>query len=164
MQFCRNCLSYRLDQFVAICFYSGEVVTSSAEKPTVSDVPQQEYVTLPTTPAVRKLAAERNIDLTQLKGTGKDGRILKEDILNFSQAESATGTHVGKVLTTPAIRGIAKDKGIDLQLVKGTGEGGRILKEDLMSYIATISTGQLLKFSFFRCKINRLPYRICAKI
>jgi len=36
-----------------------------------------------TTPAVRRLAAEHKIQLKDLIGTGKDGRILKEDVLNY---------------------------------------------------------------------------------
>ena len=35
------------------------------------------------TPAVRALAKEHKIDLKQVQGSGKSGRIMKEDILNF---------------------------------------------------------------------------------
>ena len=35
------------------------------------------------TPAVRRIARENNIDLNVVPSTGKDGRVLKHDILNF---------------------------------------------------------------------------------
>lgn len=43
------------------------------------------------TPAVRQLAQEHGIDLSQLKGSGAAGRVTKEDVLQFvaSQAKSA---------------------------------------------------------------------------
>ena len=37
-------------------------------------------------PAAKKLADERNIDLAQVVGTGKGGRITKEDVVNFTPA------------------------------------------------------------------------------
>jgi 2-oxoglutarate dehydrogenase E2 component (dihydrolipoamide succinyltransferase) len=41
-------------------------------------------------PAARRLADEHNIDVSQVVGTGKDGRILKEDLLkHIKQAEAA---------------------------------------------------------------------------
>ena len=40
-------------------------------------------------PAARKLAEENNIDLASLSGTGKDGRILKEDVQNAMTAPAA---------------------------------------------------------------------------
>lgn len=35
------------------------------------------------TPAVRNMLKMHNLDATKIQGTGKDGRILKEDVLNF---------------------------------------------------------------------------------
>jgi len=41
-------------------------------------------------PAVRKLVAENNLDPAKINGTGKDGRLLKEDVVNFlKQAPAA---------------------------------------------------------------------------
>lgn len=40
-------------------------------------------------PAARKLASEQGIDLASVKGTGKDGRITKEDVSNHTAAAPA---------------------------------------------------------------------------
>ena len=41
----------------------------------------------------------------------------------------------GAIYTSPSIRRIAREFGVDLTLVKGTGNKGRILKEDVQSYV-----------------------------
>ena len=43
-------------------------------------------------PAAKKLAQERGIDLAQVKGSGKGGRITKEDVVNYSPTTSATSS------------------------------------------------------------------------
>lgn len=40
-------------------------------------------------PAARKIAADKGIDATSLKGTGRDGRVTKEDVLSAGQAAPA---------------------------------------------------------------------------
>ena len=42
-------------------------------------------------PAVRRVAREMNIDLADVQGSGKKGRVLKEDLLNF-RADAVTQT------------------------------------------------------------------------
>lgn len=37
------------------------------------------------TPAVRHLSKQLNVDITQIEGTGKDGRVLKEDVHKYVQ-------------------------------------------------------------------------------
>ncbi|MEP0356717.1 pyruvate dehydrogenase complex dihydrolipoyllysine-residue acetyltransferase [Paraglaciecola sp.] len=41
----------------------------------------------------------------------------------------------GSVYTSPAIRRLGREFGVDLSLVKGTGRKGRILKEDVQAYV-----------------------------
>ena len=38
-------------------------------------------------PAGRRMAAEENIDTTQVSGTGRGGRVTKEDLVNFSRGD-----------------------------------------------------------------------------
>ena len=74
------------------------------------------------TPAARRIARERNIDLTKVKGTGPKGRIQKADVENYRDS----------IKVTPLARRIAKMEGLDLEEIKGSGHEGKILKEDVV--------------------------------
>ena len=56
-----------------------------------------------TSPVVRKLAREHNIDLHQVPGSGKHGRILKEDFLAFLGQQTSKAHTIASVATTAAI-------------------------------------------------------------
>jgi pyruvate dehydrogenase E2 component (dihydrolipoamide acetyltransferase) len=43
--------------------------------------------------------------------------------------------HAGKVLATPATRKLARDLGVDLSIVRGTGPGGRVTAEDVRGHL-----------------------------
>jgi 2-oxoisovalerate dehydrogenase E2 component (dihydrolipoyl transacylase) len=59
--------------------------TAAAAPPSA---PGREY-TGPVTPAVRRLAREHGIDLSLVAGTGHSGRITREDVLGFVEAQRA---------------------------------------------------------------------------
>lgn len=65
--------------------------------PTTS-APSTPYVT----PLVRKLAAENNIDLTEVSGTGVGGRIRKQDVLAAAQQKEEARKAPPPALTAPA--------------------------------------------------------------
>lgn len=53
------------------------------------------------TPAVRRLARENDINLTLVSGTGKESRIMKEDILDYLKTADVTSSNVASHSSLP---------------------------------------------------------------
>ena len=70
------------------------------------------------TPAARKAARDRGIDMASLKAGGRSGEIRLADVK-------------AGVTATPLARHIAEDRGIALEGVKGSGHAGKIFSADL---------------------------------
>lgn len=58
-----------------------------------------------------------------------------------SAAGQSAAVSLEKVLTTPAVRKIAKENQVDLTQVRGTGPKGRVLKEDILLYLQNRGRG-----------------------
>lgn len=83
-------------------------------------------------PAARRLAREKGIDLAQVQGTGPKGRVVEADIERFL----AEGPAVAEPLATSSAKWLAGEKGVDLSQVTGTGSGGRITEADVEAFLA----------------------------
>ena len=55
-----------------------------------------------TPPLVRRIAAEHNVDLTLVPGTGLGGRVSKKDILTYLEHPRAAGTAPQPATSKPA--------------------------------------------------------------
>lgn len=85
-------------------------------------------------PAARRLAKEKGIDLAQVPGTGADGMVGEADVLRFA-GKPERGTPSVEVLATSAARQLALEHGLKLAEISGSGTGGRITEQDVLSFI-----------------------------
>jgi pyruvate dehydrogenase E2 component (dihydrolipoamide acetyltransferase) len=56
--------------------------------------------------------------------------------------EPVSSIQVQDIRTSPLVRRLARENNIDLTRIRGTGLGGRITKEDLLGYLAQLSTAE----------------------
>lgn len=54
------------------------------------------------TPVVARMAAEHHLDLSQIKGTGRDGRVTKKDVEAYLEAQESVGAQRAAPLQTPS--------------------------------------------------------------
>ena len=66
----------------------GAAPPSEAERPSAERTAEELRRTR-SSPLVRKIAAEHNIDITRLEGTGVSGRVTKNDILSYIESGAA---------------------------------------------------------------------------
>jgi dienelactone hydrolase len=106
-------------------------------------------------PVARRIAKDHSIDLATLTGSGSGGTITKEDVeraLAARNAAPAAPAANGPIRAMPAARKLAKDHGIDLATLTGSGSGGTITKEDVERAVASRGAAPaqpIQKVSFF---------------
>lgn len=119
----------------------GEVSTrpSGTTAPSVTSIPT---VTAEISPIARKLAADNNIDLAQVQGSGLRGRIMKEDVeVAMSKTPSPAlplvrgGSDGTAVLALPKVRKAAREAGVNLADVPASGPNGVTTMVDLQAYL-----------------------------
>ncbi len=101
---------------VLAIFEEGAVVASPAAEPAAGEAPanaavaavetdeDQSDLSVLLSPAARKLVEENNLDANLIQSTGKDGRITKEDVVNYLKAPAeapSPATPVEPLTTAP---------------------------------------------------------------
>ncbi|MFN8457087.1 MAG: dihydrolipoamide acetyltransferase family protein [Anaerolineae bacterium] len=92
-------------------------------------------------PVAARMAAEHNLDLSLVKPAG--GRIQKEDVVAYLSQKDEDGgmkdefppsafiLHPSKVLASPKARRLAKENGLELADLQGSGPEGAVLAADV---------------------------------
>ena len=91
------------------------------------------------TDAARREARERGVDLTEVEGTGTDGRITVDDVRTYAESKQEDAGDTAEQVTeevvkaSDAARRKAEEMGLDLSQLEGTGSGGLITVKDVTS-------------------------------
>ncbi len=132
---------------VGVTLSQTSVAEETSETIVAEPVPAQALETAPAqaagevraSPIARRLARERGIDLALVTATGPGGRIVEKDVLEYSPASAHSGAVAeseGWVKASPLARRLARERGIDLTAMQGSGPGGRIVEKDVLEYAA----------------------------
>ena len=129
---------------------------SSSESSSAAPTPQATGGEVIAAPAARKLADEKGIDLSSVKGTGKDGRITKEDVVAHSK--SAPSAPVTKT-SAPAAAPSSKAASVGIEIPQGERTEKRVPMTRMRARIAerllevTQTTAMLTTFN----EVNMAP-------
>jgi len=115
--------------------------------------PAEEVRRQRSSPLVRRIAREHNIDITGLEGSGVGGRVTKQDILDFieghpgaSPVAPATGVSVP---ATPALEGPAFKPGAAVEIVPMTVMRKRIAEHMIASRRTSAHVHSVFEVDFF---------------
>lgn len=127
----------------------GEPLPTAPEpEPSAAAAPETPVQTAAATPpkaspVAQRIAREAGVDLNQVAGSGPGGRVTRADVeAHLASAPAAEPQMGGKVRATPAARRIAREAGVDLAQVTGSGPKGRVQADDVTHYVAARTARQ----------------------
>ena len=83
-------------------------------------------------PAARQLAEKLAIDLTEVTASGPGGRILEGDVQRYIDLRGPLPTEATRLKASPLARRLAKEQGVNLSSIAGSGPDGRIVRDDVL--------------------------------
>jgi pyruvate dehydrogenase E2 component (dihydrolipoamide acetyltransferase) len=108
-------------------------IETAVIEPTPTAEPTPEGVMA--SPVAKRLADAKGVPLTQVPGSGRDGRITREDVETFlTSAPLVAGTDPAQVRATPAARRVARERQLELSRISGSGPRGRVQEADVMHF------------------------------
>jgi len=111
-----------------------EAAPAPAAAPEAEPAPPARKGFVLASPAARRMAKEKGIELANVTGTGPKGRVTEADIEQYVAAQAEA--KAAEPLATSSAKWLAKEKGISLADVTGSGTGGRITEADVEKFMA----------------------------
>jgi pyruvate dehydrogenase E2 component (dihydrolipoamide acetyltransferase) len=114
---------------------AGEQRGGGAEEKKMAEAPATSASAVTASPVAARIAAEHNIDLAQIKPQGT--RVQKSDVLAYldTNADGGQRSAVGGLLpASPKARRLARERGLDLSALTGSGPNGAVLTQDVLEF------------------------------
>ncbi|MBK9747715.1 MAG: 2-oxo acid dehydrogenase subunit E2 [Chloroflexi bacterium] len=102
-------------------------------EPIVDAAPRRQ----PISPVARRVAHEHGLDPAAISGTGRGGRIVKEDVQATVTQRDAVPAKSARLDVSPVARKLARQHGLDLAQLVGSAPNGRIIKRDILAAVVS---------------------------
>ncbi len=110
---------------------AGQPLKPATSDKTLSAEPALASSKVNATPVARNMAAASGLDLGALSGSGLRGKVTKLDVQSVLFTDKTSRAAAGKPYATPAARRAAREDGVDLTTLSGSGPQGRIQVADV---------------------------------
>jgi 2-oxoglutarate dehydrogenase E2 component (dihydrolipoamide succinyltransferase) len=132
-----------------------------------------------TSPAVRKLAREHRIDLTRVRGTGRDGRVTRDDVLAYLESPDAAAAPAAAPVPAAPVREYGPDeptervsmtpirKTIARRMIESKHTSAHVTTVDEVDMSAVVELRERLKDGFLErheVKLTYMPFIAKAAI
>ncbi|MCO6453401.1 MAG: E3 binding domain-containing protein, partial [Caldilineales bacterium] len=118
---------------VAYILAEGESLSKETTA-TQHDSSSTPHVSRPT-PVAQRLADDLGVDVSGLAGTGPGGRVTRMDVERAARERGAGERESVGVRATPAARRLAREGGVDLAAMAGSGPKGRVQARDVTDWL-----------------------------
>jgi pyruvate dehydrogenase E2 component (dihydrolipoamide acetyltransferase) len=110
-------------------------VASTTPAPPAPPAPPATHPTPPhvISPIVRHLAERLGVDVGQLVGTGIGGVVTRHDVEGAAAARSDRGGGTSRVRASPMARRLAREAGLDLATLRGSGPADAVVARDVLA-------------------------------
>ncbi|GGC55276.1 dihydrolipoamide acetyltransferase component of pyruvate dehydrogenase complex [Haloferax sulfurifontis] len=118
---------------------TGDASSVTKQRPSGSDGPSGNGE-VRASPRAKRLADDLGVDLTTVEGSGPQGAITESDVeaaadsgaaAEADDSGAAADTADKRVFAPPSARRLARELGVDIGAVEGTGQNGRITESDV---------------------------------
>ncbi|MEM7128509.1 MAG: dihydrolipoamide acetyltransferase family protein [Chloroflexota bacterium] len=117
---------------------------STTSTPPPAEAPEASEDGIKVTPVAKRVAVDKGVSLSGVSGTGPNGQITKQDVLNMATGASSMDALPGDLADIPSfiVRRLAAENGIDLEEIAQGRPLSTLTKYDVLSAVASREEGR----------------------